>query len=320
MPARYGDAVSTKVAILDDYQRVAESYADWTDLDVDFIGDHLTGQALTDRLADREIVVAMRERTPFPRVVLERLPALRMLVTTGMRNASIDVKAANELGIVVTGTRGVRTSTSELTWAMIMTMIRPVATYDSDLRAGRWQRTIGGDLAGSTLGLLGLGNQGRAVAAVGNAFGMHVLAWSPNLTEERAQEGGANLVNREELFATSDIVSVHLVLTEATKGIVGTRELETMRRNTYLVNTSRALLIDQQALRRTIEQEHLAGVALDVFDIEPIPNDHWLLNSPRTLLSPHMGYVSNNSYKAYFLDAAENIRAFLKGTPIRELS
>lgn len=308
------------MAVLDDYQQVAATYADWTGLDVDFVAEHLTGDALTDRLADREMVVAMRERTPFPRAVLERLPALRMLVTTGMRNASIDLRAAKDLGIVVTGTRSRRTSTSELTWAMIMTMIRPVQTYDSDVRTGNWQRTVGGDLAGTTLALLGLGNQGRAVAAAGRAFGMRVVAWSPHLTEERAREGGAELVTKHELFAEADILSVHLVLTDRTRGLVGAEELKSMHPGAYLINTSRADLIDQPALKQTIEAELLAGVALDVFDTEPIHEDHWLLKSPRTLLSPHMGYVSDKGYRTYFADAAENIRAFQTGTTIRQLT
>ncbi|HVV25032.1 MAG TPA: D-2-hydroxyacid dehydrogenase family protein [Pseudonocardiaceae bacterium] len=307
------------MAVLDDYQQVAAGYADWSGLDVDFVDAHLTGDVLVARLADREVVVAMRERTPFPRSLLERLPALRMLVTTGMRNASIDRAAAAALGITVTGTSALRTPTSELTWALIMGLIRPVGGYDADVRAGRWQRTVGGDLAGRTLGLVGLGNQGRAVAAVGAAFGMRVVAWSPHLTAERAAAGGATLVGREELFATADVVSLHMVLAAGTTGIVGERELRAMRSESFLVNTSRALLIDQDALRRAVEQEWLAGVALDVFDVEPIPAGHWLLTSPRTLLSPHMGYVSDANYRRCFADVVENIAAYRAGEPIRRL-
>jgi phosphoglycerate dehydrogenase-like enzyme len=307
------------VAVLDDYQQVAGSYADWSGLDVDFVGEHLTGDALVDRLAGHEVVVAMRERTPFPREVLARLPDLRMLITTGMRNRSIDVAAAGDLGIVVTGTRGIRTPTSELTWALILGLVRPVAEYDRAIRAGQWQRTVGGDLAGRTLGLVGLGNQGKAVAAVGNAFGMDVVAWSPHLTEERAAEGGARLVERAALFSTSDVVSVHMALVPATRGIVGEVELRAMRPESFLVNTSRAALVDEDALRKAVEGEWLAGVALDVFDIEPVPADHWLLTAPRTLLSPHMGYVSDVNYRTYFTDVVANIAAYRAGEPVRVL-
>jgi phosphoglycerate dehydrogenase-like enzyme len=312
--------VTTRVAVLDDYQQVAVRYADWAGLDVDFVGEHLTGDALVRRLSGREVVVAMRERTPFPRSVLERLPDLRMLVTTGMRNRSVDVPAAGELGVLVTGTRGIRTPTSELTWAMILGLVRPVGAYDDAVRAGHWQRTVGGDLAGRTLGLVGLGNQGRAVGAVGAAFGMDVIAWSPHLTVARAAEGGARLVERAELMATSDIVSLHMVLAPATRGIVGEPELRAMRPESYLVNTSRALLVDQDALRRAVEGEWLAGVALDVFDTEPIPPGHWLLTAPRTLLSPHMGYVSDANYRHFFTDVVANISAYRAGSPVRLLS
>jgi phosphoglycerate dehydrogenase-like enzyme len=310
----------TRVAVLDDYQQVAAGYADWSGVDVDFVGAHLTGNTLVERLAGRDVVVAMRERTPFPREVLERLPDLRMLITTGMRNRSVDVAAAGELGVLVTGTRGLRTPTSELTWAMIMGLVRPVGRYDEEIRAGHWQRTVGGDLAGRTLGLVGVGNQGKAVAAVGAAFGMRVIAWSPHLTAERAAEGGAELVDRADLFAAADIVSLHMVLAPGTRGIVGEPELRAMRPESYLVNTSRALLIDQAALRAAIEGEWLAGVALDVFDIEPIPVDHWLLTAPRTLLSPHMGYVSDANYRTYFADVVGNIHAYRAGKPVRVLS
>jgi phosphoglycerate dehydrogenase-like enzyme len=202
--------MTATVTVLDDYQQVAAGYADWSGLDVDFVAEHLSDDALIERLAGREIVVAMRERTPFPRSVLERLPALRMLITTGMRNASIDLAAARELGVLVTGTHGLRTPTSELTWAMILGLIRPVGGYDAEVRSGSWQRTIGGDLAGRTLGLVGLGNQGAAVAAVGAAFGMRVIAWSPHLTAERATAAGAERVEKAELFAIADIVSLHM--------------------------------------------------------------------------------------------------------------
>jgi phosphoglycerate dehydrogenase-like enzyme len=310
----------TRVAVLDDHQCVAGAYADWSDLDADFVSEHLTGDALVSRLADREIVVAMRERTPFPRAVLARLPELRLLVTTGMRNASIDIPAATELGITVSGTRGLRTPTTELTWALIFGLIRPVGEYDTAMRAGGWQRTVGGDLAGRTLGLVGVGRQGSAVAAVGTAFGMDVIAWSPHLTPERAAESGVRAVSRSDLFAQADIVSLHLVLGQATRGIVGEPELRAMRPDAYLVNSARALLIDQAALRTAIEGRRLAGVALDVYDIEPLPADHWLRAARNTLLSPHMGYVSAANYRQFFTDAIDDIAAYRTGEPIRVIA
>lgn len=309
----------TKVAVLDDYQHVAAGYADWSGLDVDFVPVHLSGDALISRIADREIVVAMRERTPFPAAVLARLPSLRLLVTTGMRNASIDVAAARARGVVVSGTRGLRAPTSELTWALILGLVRPVGTYDEDVRAGVWQRMIGGDLAGRTLGLVGVGNQGKGVAAVGRAFGMRVVAWSPHLTAERAASAGVSLVGKGELFAASDIVSLHMVLADSTRGIVGEAELRSMKPDALLVNTSRALLIDQDALRLAVLGRWLAGVALDVFDVEPLPADHWLLTAPGTLLSPHMGYVSEGNYRVFFGDVVEDVRGFLAGSPVRVL-
>jgi phosphoglycerate dehydrogenase-like enzyme len=313
-----------RVAVLDDYQRVAAGYADWAGrlpgVDVDFVAEHLVGDALVERLAGTRVVVAMRERTPFPRDVLARLPRLRMLVTTGMRNASIDLVAAADLGVLVTGTGGIQTPTSELTWALIFGLIRPVGDYDATVRAGGWQDTVGGDLAGRTLGLVGLGRQGRAVAAVGAAFGMDVIAWSPHLTEERAGENGARLVAKASLFASADVVSVHMVLAETTRAIIGAPELRAMRPGALLVNTSRGPLIDQDALRMTIQSRRLGGVALDVFDIEPLPPDHWLLTAPRTLLSPHMGYVSDANYRIFFRDVVEDIAAYLAGQPVRVLT
>lgn len=314
---------NVRVAVLDDYQRVAAGYADWTGLlpgvDVDFVAEHLVGDALIDRLAGCGVVVAMRERTPFPRDVLARLPELRMLVTTGMRNASIDMAAAAERGVVVTGTRGLQAPTSELTWALIFGLVRPVGHYDATVRAGGWQDTVGGDLAGRTLGLVGVGRQGRAVAAAGAAFGMHVVAWSPHLTAERATQAGARLVGKTTLFESSDVVSVHMVLADSTRGIIGAPELDAMRPGTLLVNTSRGPLIDEDALRATIESGRLGGVALDVFDVEPLPRDHWLRTAPKTLLSPHMGYVSDANYRVFFADVVENIAAYLAGQPVRVL-
>jgi phosphoglycerate dehydrogenase-like enzyme len=308
-----------KVTVLDDYQSVAAQSADWASLgaELDFVHEHLAGDELAERLAASEAVVCMRERTPMPPELIERLPKLKLVVTTGMRNAAIATDALAARGIAYSGTRAWTQSTTELTWALIMGLVRPVWADDARLRSGQWQTELGGDLAGRTLGLLGLGRQGSAVAQIANAFGMRVQAWSTNLTADRAAEAGAVLVSKHELFADSDVVSLHLVLSERSRGIVGWPELAAMRPDAYLVNSARAALIDQDALRRAIAQERLAGVALDVYDVEPLPKDHWLRSSSRTLLSPHMGYVSAQSYRTFYGDAVEDIAAFLAGTPIR---
>ncbi len=313
-----------RVAILDDYQGVAAKMADWSEhlpnAGIDCFHEHIADEnALVEALEPYDVVVAMRERTPFPRRVLERLPRLRLLVTTGMRNASIDLDAAKELGVTVSGTRGNPWSTAELTWAMILGLLRPVAADDARIRAGGWQEAIGLDLAGRTLGIVGLGRLGGRVASYGLAFGMDVIAWSPNLTEERAASHGVRPVTRDELFRTSDVVSIHMVLGDRTRGLIGETDLRAMRPDAYLVNTSRALLIDQDALARAIGEEWIAGVGLDVFDIEPLPAGHWLRTSPRTLLSPHMGYVTERSYQVFYGDAVEDVAAFLSGSPVRTL-
>jgi phosphoglycerate dehydrogenase-like enzyme len=312
-----------RVAVLDDYQKVAASMADWSALkgvSTRFFHEHLTDpEALVAALEPYEVVVAMRERTPFPREVLARLPRLRLLVTTGMRNAAIDVEAARELGVVVSGTGGSPYGTVELTWALILGAVRGVAADDARIRAGGWQATVGGDLGGRTLGVVGLGRLGASVARIGLAFAMDVVAWSPNLTAERAAEHGVRLVGKEELFAEADIVTLHLVLSERSRGLVGEVELRAMKPTALLVNTSRGPLVEEGALRRALEEEWFAGAALDVFDVEPLPADHWLRSAPNTLLSPHMGYVTGNSYRVFYTEAVEDIAGFLDGAPIRTL-
>lgn len=313
-----------RVAVLDDYQGVAESMADWQGrlpgADVRFFRDHIADpSALVAALEPFDVVVAMRERTPFPREVLARLPRLRLLVTTGMRNASIALDAARELGVVVAGTRANPWSTSELTWALILGLVRNVAADDARIRAGRWQETLGLDLDGRTLGVVGLGRQGSRVARVGLAFGMNVVAWSPNLTEERAAEQGVGLATKASLFESADVVTVHMVLSDRSRGLVGSAELQAMKPSAFLVNTSRAGLVDQDALAQALEEGWIAGAGLDVFDIEPLPAEHWLRTAPRTLLSPHMGYVTEHSYRVFYGDAVEDIAAFLDGSPIRTL-
>ena len=313
------------MAILDDYQRVAERLGPWErlgdDAEVTAFHDHLADDdAVIERLAAFDVVVAMRERTPFPRRRLERLPGLRLLVTTGMRNASIDLAAARELGVVVSGTRFLAPPTAELTWGLILAVTRHICAEDRAMRAGGWQHTIGPELTGRTLGLLGLGTQGRAVAAIGRAFGMQVLAWSRSLTPERAAEAGAEAVTREELLAQADVVSVHVVLSDETRGLVGARELAAMKPTAYLVNTSRGPIVEEAALLAALHEGTIAGAALDVYDTEPLPPEHPLRGAPNTVLTPHIGYASTGTYEVFYRDAVDDVAAFAAGTPVRLLT
>lgn len=320
--ASYVRGMVSRCVILDDYQGVATSYADWSTLPVDLevVRDHLDPEATAVALAGAEVVVLMRERTPLTRALLDRLPDLRLVVTTGMRNASVDLDACRERGIPVCGTASSKTSTAELTWALVLGLLRQVAPESRGLAAGGWQTTVGADLAGRTLGLLGLGAIGSRVARVGAAFEMDVVAWSPHLTEERAAAGGARSVSRDELFATADVLSVHLVLAAATRGVVGERELGLMRPSSYLVNTSRAGLVDTAALLRALDAGALAGAALDVFDTEPLPADDPLRDHPRVLATPHLGYVTQANYRRFFTEAVEDVAAWLAGDPVRLLT
>ncbi len=317
--------MSIRVAVLDDYQRVAGEMADWPGrlpgARVEFFDRHIASQdELVAALDPFDVVVAMRERTPFPRTVLGRLPRLRLLVTTGMRNASIDLAAAAEAGVTVCGTASHPAGTAELTWALILQLLRDTAGADARMRAGGWQQgPLGQDLHGEVLGVMGLGRLGGQVAAVGAAFGMDVVAWSPNLTDERAAERGARRVEKDELFATAKFVTVHMVLSDRSRGLIGAAELGAMREDAYLVNTSRFGIIDSEALRAALDTGRPAGVALDVYDTEPLPADHWLRSAPRTLLSPHMGYVTEKSYRVFFTEVVEDIAAFEAGAPVRVL-
>ncbi|HEX4788185.1 MAG TPA: D-2-hydroxyacid dehydrogenase family protein [Actinospica sp.] len=314
-------------AVLDDYQDAALRSADWSRLDgsvaVRTLREHLTDRAeLVAALADCDIVVAMRERTRFDAELIGSLPRLRLLVTTGMRNAAIDLEAAAAHGVTVSGTAGSGRSTAELTWALILGLARHVAAENGALRGGgRWQSTVGRDLSGGTLGLLGLGRIGGQVARIGGAFGMDVLAWSRNLTAERAAEAGARLAgSKEELLAASDFVSIHLVLSERTRGLVGEAELRAMRPHAYLVNTSRAAIVDQTALLRALTANTIAGAGLDVFETEPLPADDPLRALPNVLATPHLGYVTEGNYRTFYTEAVEDIAAFLNGAPTRVLT
>jgi phosphoglycerate dehydrogenase-like enzyme len=302
-----------RVAVLDDYQQVARELAPWDGLDVEFFADHVADDdALIARLEPYEAVVAMRERTPFPRARLERLPNLKLLVTTGMGNASIDIGAAVELGIVVSGTRLLGSPTAELTWGLILAVTRNIPAEDRAIRDGGWQHTIGPQLAGKTLGIVGLGRLGTRVAAIARAFEMDVIAWSQNLQAPEA-------VSREELFERADIVTVHLVLSDRTRGLIGAEDLARMKPTAYLVNTSRGPIVDEAALLEALESGRIAGAALDVYDVEPLPPDHPLRTAPNTVLTPHIGYVTIEAYEAAYRDAVEDIEAFRRGEPVRVL-
>src|SRR5215471_19713443 len=315
-----------RVAILDDYQNVARRMADWASLpagtEVVVFADHLSDtDAVAKRLADFDAVVAMRERTPFPRALLERLPTLRLLVTTGMRNAAIDLEAATDLGIPVCGTAGGPESPpAELTWGLILALLRRIPGEDAATRRGKWGTTIGTSLEHKVLGVLGLGRLGAKVARVGVAFDMSVIAWSQNLTAERAAQCGATLVTKDELFARSDILSIHVQLSARTRGLVGARELRLMKPTAYLINTARGPIVDEAALVQALQTRTIAGAGLDVFDQEPLPPGHPLTVLDNTLLVPHIGYVTREQYQVRYRDTVEDIAAYLRGEPLRVLN
>lgn len=315
-----------RLAILDDYQDVAHGFADFAALEA--AGVTITSyrepfssrDALVSALAGTTMVIAMRERTAFPREVFEQLPALQLLVTTGMANASIDVAAATEHGVTVCGTPGSPTAAPELTWALLMAIARDLPAEDHSLRNGSWQSTVGFELAGKTLGIVGLGKIGRRVAAYGRAFGMDVVAWSRNLTAEAAADAGARLVSKEELFTLADVATLHLRLSPRSENIVGEEELRLLGPEAILVNTARGPLVDQDALLKALAEGWIRGAALDVFDQEPLPAGHPLLAAPNTVLSPHLGYVTQESYRQFYGGAVEDITAWLAGSPIRTIT
>lgn len=315
-----------RLAILDDYQDVAHGFADWAALEAEgvsvttFREPFASRDALVSALAGVSIVIAMRERTAFPREVFEKLPALELLVTTGMANASIDVAAATDHGVTVCGTPGSPTAAPELTWALLLAAARHLPAEENSLRAGTWQSTVGFELAGKTLGIVGLGKVGRRVAGYGRAFGMDIVAWSQNLTAEAAEEAGARLVSKDELFRVSDVVTLHLRLSPRSENTVGEPELRLLGPEGILVNTARGPLVNQDALIRALSQGWIRGAALDVFDEEPLPAGHPLLAAPNTVLSPHLGYVTQESYREFYGGAFEDVTAWLAGSPIRTIS
>ena len=313
------------VAILDDYQAVAQQMADWSQLpsgiNVQFFHDHIGDEdRLVERLKNFQVIMGMRERTPFPRSVLDRLPELRLLVTAGMRNAVFDIPAATELGIVVSGTGGVGEGPTELTWGLILALVRRIPQEDRLTREGNWGTTVGVGLKDKTLGLLGLGHIGSLVARVGTTLGMNIIAWSQNLTSERAAECGAALVDKETLFKDSDVVSVHVQLSDRTRGLVGARELSLMKPASYLINISRGPIVDEASMIQELTSGAIAGAGLDTFDIEPLPPDHPLLGLSNTVLTPHLGYVTEDGYRVRYTQVVEDIRAFTSGESIRVLN
>src|SRR4051794_29417501 len=312
----------TRLAVLDDYQSVAANFCDWSKVagpvDVTTFSDTLTDEdALVERLQAFDVVVAMRERTAFPRSVLERLSNLKLLVTTGMRNKSIDTQAAHDNGITVCGTGSQPTATAELTWGLILAVMRHIPQEDAAVRAGGWQQTIRGDLAGARLGVVGLGRMGTQVARVGQAFGMDVVAWSQNLTDERAAEHGVRRADREELFATSDVVTVHLLWSKRTRGLINAEDFALMKHTGIFINTSRGPIVQTAALVDALQNGAIAGAGLDVYDQEPLPPDDPIRSLPRTVLTPHLGYVTRGTYEVFYGEAVEDVAAWVAGSPIR---
>lgn len=311
-----------RIAVIDDWQSVAQDVVDWTVLnpvgDVSFLHDYPADTAtLAARLKDFDVICVMRERTMFDDALLSQLPNLRLLVTGGMRNAALDLKAAARLGITVVGTDSYKYAAPELTWALIMGVTRNLVDEANSLRAGNWQIGIGSDLYGKTLGIVGLGSIGQKIARYAQAFDMNVIAWSENLTAERAAEHGVTYVSKEALFEQSDIISVNLVLSDRSRGLVDAASLNRMKPTAYLVNTARGPIVDEDALIEVLKQKKIAGAALDVYSIEPLPADHPFRSLPNLLATPHVGYVTENNYRMFFSQMIEDIQAWHAGAPIR---
>ena len=315
-----------KAAILDDYQNVALSLADWSPLDKDvaitvFNTPFVSQVDAIAALQGFAIIVGMRERTPFPKAVIDALPDLKLLITTGMRNNSFDVAAANARGVTVCGTGAVGSPTTGIAFGLMLELTRRIGFENARLKSGKaWQVTLGRDLEGLTLGVVGLGKLGQRSAAVGKAFGMKAIAWSQNLTPEKAKEGGAEYVSKDDLFRNADIITIHLVLSDRSRGLIGARELGLMKKSAYIVNTSRGPIIDEAALIAALKANRIAGAGLDVFDKEPLPLDHPFRSMDNVVITPHLGYVSEQNYRKYFPDIVEDIRGFLDGKPVRVIA
>jgi phosphoglycerate dehydrogenase-like enzyme len=311
-----------KIAVLDDYQNVALESADWSVLrdraDIAVFQNHLADpDAVIERLLPFDVVCVMRERTPLPRNVIERLPNLKLIVSTGSVNSSIDVAAANDHGIAVVHTGYRSDPTIEFTWALILASARHIVTESNSVRSGGWQQTVGTDLRGKTLGVLGLGRVGSQVARVGSAFGMNLIAWSQNMTPEAAKAAGAILVSKDQLFERADILTIHVVLSGRTRGLVGAAELERMKPTARLINASRGPIVEEQALISALKNKQIAGAAIDAFDIEPLPPSHPFRTLDNVLATPHIGYVSHGHYKTFYEDTVSNIRKWLDTAQMR---
>ena len=315
-----------RCAILDDYQQVALKMADWSTItekvEIVSFSQHFNDEnELVESIRDAEIAIVMRERTPFGAKLFEKLPKLKLLITSGMRNASIDLEAASAHGVAVCGTASSSEPPTELTWALILNLARQIMKENAGLRSnGLWQSTVGTDLYGKRLGLLGIGKIGGRMATIAKAFGMEVIAWSQNLTKEQTDKLGVQLASsKEELLGISDYVSIHLVLSDRTKGLISEKDLRLMKSSAYLVNTSRSAIVDQQALIKALHENWIAGAGIDVFDIEPLPTNHPYRILPNVLATPHLGYVTERNYTTYYREAIEDIEAYLDGRVIRSL-
>jgi phosphoglycerate dehydrogenase-like enzyme len=305
-----------KIAVLDDYQQVAFKFADWSAIkakaEVKVFTDHTADEkTVVERLEPFNVVCVMRERTPLNRNILSQLPNLKLIVTTGMRNASIDIKAVEEFGITLKYTGYLESGAPEMTWALIMAIARHIPQESNNFKSGGWQTTIGGDFKGKTMGILGMGRVGSKIAAYAKAFDMNVIAWSPNLTAEKAAESGAQLVSKEELFKQADFVSIHMVLSDRSRGIVGKEDLSLMKPTAYFINTSRGPLVDEAALIETLQQHKIAGAAIDVFNTEPLPTDHPFRKMDNLLATSHVGYVTENTYKLFYTDTVKAVEEWL---------
>ena len=316
----------TRIAILDDYQHVAMTMADWSALLPDcelvvFDRNLATEDEAARALADFDVLCLLRERMPMPRTLIERLPALKLIVVTGAHNRTLDLAAAKERGITVSHTRGgdSQYATPELAWGLILSLMRHIPQEHQRMREGGWQETVGTALHGRTLSILGLGRLGSRMASIGRAFGMEVLAWSQNLTAERAEAAGATLVAKDELFARADVLTIHLVLGERSRGLVGAAELRRMKPSAVLINTSRGPIVDEAALIAALERLDIRGAGLDVYDREPLPADHPLRPLGNVVLTPHLGYVTEGTYRMFYADTVEAIAAWRAGTPVRLL-
>jgi phosphoglycerate dehydrogenase-like enzyme len=314
-----------RIAVLDDYLKVAQGMTNWASLnaDITFFNEFIQPDKLAETLASFDVVVAMRERSAFPAAVIQGMPNLKLLVTTGLRNNSIDLDACRQAGVVVSGSPGDPLSTgatAELSWSLLLALFKKIPQEDANMKKGLWQTSMPPTIKGKRLGLLGVGNLGKQVGRVGTAFGMEVVAWSPNLTAERAAEADVKLVSKEELFKTSDAISVHLVLSDRTRMIVDAASIQSMKSTAYLVNTSRAGLVDLAALKLALEQGKIGGAGLDVYESEPVlPNDPWR-QVPRTVLTPHLGYATPENFAVFYKNVVANIEAFAAGSPTRVLT